>query len=706
MQENGPISWTSIIHDLEVAAVRPQEREARILRALEHLLTCLPATATALIWPCQKCKTSWKVSYVGLKRQAMHRWLSARLNLCTAVMIDQLQYDLGHILTDMPPFLLLPLRTLSSSQNGVWIIWGAPSSVSTLTDIIRYQVEEVRTTFEALLEVKNQEERYFSASSPIYDKELIEALAQGDAQALSAFLSLTRVVAQADCTFWARVYQNELETVAHLGAKNSGFGFTLGLGRGLGGHVAVQGTPIVIPDYRNSPYRDPSVSDMVDREQLRSAIALPVRFHISSQTSNPPVKAVLYASRRSTKAFSLVENLLVQRQGELLQQLSQEKRTPAFFLPALQPQSEYKAAWYNLVLHATRVEAVEAWAQQIIKGPVIVTDKNGHPYVTAHREELASMRNQSKATQVLSLAAPGISEPGQVYLYPSIPLPPFQWPDFSSDLVLACNAVIAHMEQQQNFLGNQRKQWLRTLLHGKPSPYVEQEGHQLGLPIEHGQLWVLAWSLETPPTAKSPRQRTASESVVLEMLKSSLIFLDNETAVVLLKEPAPQSPSRVRDALLKNGEARPLWIVYGARYQSFLDLKTTLAHTILLAHKARREKLEEYVLDVYAFDIDSLLENPKMSQDLYTFAKKLLTPLIKHDASNSSQFTETFVLAQTLGSAQAVAEKLGVHVNTIRYRLHKAEEILGKELTSPKEHMAMAFAAFIWERFTLSEEAE
>jgi DNA-binding PucR family transcriptional regulator len=82
--------------------------------------------------------------------------------------------------------------------------------------------------------------------------------------------------------------------------------------------------------------------------------------------------------------------------------------------------------------------------------------------------------------------------------------------------------------------------------------------------------------------------------------------------------------------------------------------------------------------------------------DLDAFARKLLTPLLEYDAANSSHLTDTFVLAKTLGSAQAVAERLGVHVNTIRYRLRRAEDLLGTDQTSPKEHAALVLAAFTW----------
>ena len=196
-----------------------------------------------------------------------------------------------------------------------------------------------------------------------------------------------------------------------------------------------------------------------------------------------------------------------------------------------------------------------------------------------------------------------------------------------------------------------------------------------------------------------------AQSVVLDNLKGPLMFIDDDMAVVLLEGQAPQPPSKVRDALLKHCGAHPLWIVHGARYHSLNDLKMTLTHTISLAQKARREEYGEYLLDIYTFGLDSLLENPRLAEELDAFASKLLTPLIEYDAANGSHLTETFMLAQMLGSVQAVAEQLDVHVNTIRYRLHRAGDILGTDQASPKEHTAMALAAFAWQRFHTAEQA-
>ena len=706
MEEKHLIAWTSALHDLKTAALLPQQRDELISRALQQLLTSIPAIGSALIWPCRDKKSSWKVYYAGIKRNAMHRWLSTRLDPSMVITIGVLRQAFTSSLVDMPPPLLFPLHTSPSSPCGLWIVWVVSSSAPSPSNGAIEWIERVRQMLEAVLEVEDREEQYFSHSSPLSDRELIGALVQGDAHALSAFLSLTRVVAKADFAFWARAYQDVVEITGHLGAKHSGFGFALPRGHGVGGRVAAYGTT-VLGDYRNSPYRDPSVSDMVDSEQVRSGIALPVRYNTAPDTS-AHVAAVLYVTRRTVTHFSQAECLLVQRLARLLEPLPLEIRPSSYFLPGVQHLANHKAVWYDIVLHGNRIEVVEAWAGQLIKGTVIVTDSNGCPYTFGHTEQLeqlkASSSSQPNTMQVLSLAAPGVPQPGQVYLCPSIPLPPPQWSDFFADLVVACNLVVARMEQAQDQLGRQREQWLRALLKGQSLQHVEQDGYRLGLPIEHGQLWVMVWPPETMPTTKSTRKRMIAESVVLDHLKSPLMFFDDGIAVVLLEERAPQPPSKVRDALLKHCGAHPLWIVHGARYHSLADLKMTLTHTISLAQKARREEYGEYLLDIYTFGLDSLLENPRLAEDLDAFARKLLTPLVEYDAISGSHLTETFVLAQTLGSTQAVADQLAVHVNTIRYRLHRVRDILGTDSASPKENTAMALAAFIWKSFHMAEQ--
>jgi hypothetical protein len=692
MEKKNLISEGGVLHCLEIAALHPQRRSEMIGHALQELLVCLPAVGTALIWPCQDRNVPWKVYYAGTQPETMRPWLRARLHCSLDATLNALQQDLCR-LSDMPPHPhLICLQPAHIFPGGLWIVWTPSGSVS--------NYEEVRLMLEALIQVESVEEHYFSSISPLSDEGLIEGLAQGDSHALSAYLSLTRLVGKAEMAAWGRVYQDVIETCDHMGAKRNSFGFVLPQGRGIGGNIAARGIPrLIIKDYRTSRYRDPSITEVVDSEQVRSVIALPVRSR-REQERTDQVAGILYIVRRTVNPFSLAERLLVQRTTHLLEPLRPLTRPLSVLSPGLPPISDRRAAWYKLISHAHRIEDLESWISQFIKGTIIVTDNDGHPYVSARSAQLEHLRTVLDSSmgnvQVISLKASGVPLPGQVYLQSTIALPPTSWPDFFVDLVMGCNLVIGQMEQAHDHLTRQREQWLQALLQEKPQSQIRQDGYRLGLPIEEGQLWVIAWPFQKMLTRQAARQRMLAENIVLDQLKCPLLFLGDDIGVILLDAYAEQDPSRLRDALLTQFAPHPLWIVYGARYHSLHDLKLVLKHSSSLAQKARREARSEDLLDMQTAGLESLLANPRLDGDLRTFATRLLTPLLEYDSSKGTELTTTFVLAQTLGSAQAVADKLDVHVNTIRYRLHKAEDLLGAVQASPQERIAWGFAASIW----------
>src|SRR5262249_48158529 len=154
--------------------------------------------------------------------------------------------------------------------------------------------------------------------------------------------------------------------------------------------------------------------------------------------------------RRAVKPFSLAEQLLVQRLTHLLEPLPLPTRPSSFLSPGLAPVSEEKAAWNKLILQANHIENLEKWIEKFIKGTIIVTDNDGRPYVFARTGQLEQLRSAFDSSmdgvQLISLDAAGVALPGQVYLRSGIALPPPSWPDFFTDLVMACNLIIGRME--------------------------------------------------------------------------------------------------------------------------------------------------------------------------------------------------------------------------------------------------------------------
>lgn len=336
---------------LQAAALYPQRRGEMIARALQGLLVCLPAVGTALIWPCQNRDVPWKVYYTGISRESMQHWLMARLDCSFKAILGVLQRDLRS-LSDMPIPHLICLEPAARCPAGLLIVWTPRSPL--LHAATNEHLGEVRRTLEALIEVESSEELLFPSDSLLSDPGLADALAQGDTQALLAFLSLTRLVGNAELAFWGRAHQDVIEMKDHLGARDGGFGFVIRRGQGIGGRVAADGKPIVsVDNYRTNPYRIPGICERIDAEGALSAIVLSVRSR-TGQGMSGEVAGVLYATRRILKPFSLTERLLVQRMICLLEPLRPITRPPMFLSPGLPPLADQKLASYKVVLRANQ----------------------------------------------------------------------------------------------------------------------------------------------------------------------------------------------------------------------------------------------------------------------------------------------------------------------------------------------------------------
>ncbi|MFD1938082.1 helix-turn-helix domain-containing protein [Nonomuraea mangrovi] len=66
-----------------------------------------------------------------------------------------------------------------------------------------------------------------------------------------------------------------------------------------------------------------------------------------------------------------------------------------------------------------------------------------------------------------------------------------------------------------------------------------------------------------------------------------------------------------------------------------------------------------------------------------SFTQRLLEPLFDYDAKHQSELVRTLgAFLDTAGSWNACAERMHVHVNTVRYRIRRVEELTGRDLST------------------------
>ncbi len=730
----GHSSWFSSASEyLEQAAEDANHSTELVRSSLQAIVEGAPVAGTALVRPPYSNDATpkrWQVEYVGAKARGMGLWIPKQLKDSPESTTLSLRSRSPHFPEVDPK--VLDLNPPSAPRGGLWILWPYTADVLKNSfgvehEIFRRTLESLldadgvfRQRLESLLEVEYLEQTFLRDSMPMVRR----AIQRKEDQALHALLTLARQISGADFTYWGIVRDGFVIVKDYnFGTESEGFEFELPVGKGLGGIAFAKMEPQMTADYMNSGYRYPGVAEAEDRENIRSAIAIPVR---SSSTSGsaPGSGGVLYAVRRRVAPFSDAQRALLVRLRKSIEPIpdSWPPLTGSF---APNKKSEYRRIQEN----PTNIGEVESFVEEIIEGPVIAVDGTGYPYTHSKVEKLNDLLHSEKNDRFRVVPIPGSraeGERGQLYLWPRVELPLAWWPDLLEDAASLCRVVLHRIEPDQEYTRRRRSRWIERLLEGDATP-EKSEAKRLHLQTDRGEVWVVMWEkgpLESPvktqPDESQPKRKEKrkelkkrrAEDVVWDELDVPLTFIDDNVWIMLLKgEGHENSPGAFRDKLLNyfREDLDPdsaLWVVHGAYYSSLGDLRVSLKQTLKAAQDARRERAERYVLEIHSQGLDSLLDNHRIAADLNAFAGKVLQPLVDHDRKSGEQLTKTLCYALTRGSikdklgsaAEEAAVPLFVHANTVRNRVKRAEEILGRDLSLQEEKVILGLAAFVWLR--------
>jgi DNA-binding PucR family transcriptional regulator len=96
------------------------------------------------------------------------------------------------------------------------------------------------------------------------------------------------------------------------------------------------------------------------------------------------------------------------------------------------------------------------------------------------------------------------------------------------------------------------------------------------------------------------------------------------------------------------------------------------------------------VADIDSFD---LLLASLPSSMRRSFRDHLLGPVAEYDARHGSELLRTLdTFLETCGSWQRTADELYVHVNTLRYRMQRIEELTGRRMSSMRDRTDLYLA--------------
>lgn len=671
-QLNGQL-WSSLLHDIECAATYPKKRHFFLYRAINKYITMIEALGIVLIRYSVHHDYPYEIIYSGPDKTKMDQWLKERVTSSVDMTVTNLE--------KAPPIFSQAKTKFFPYPSGLLIIWHMREF-----DIFDEDHKQLLNYLQAISEIEKNEKLYFYDVDQPFEPELAKYIKHKDKSGITELLSLTKTIGSCDFVFWGDTDAKKIEVTSHLGSKDSGFGFQLPVGQGIGGYAAQNQSQLQVSDYKNCEYRYQEVSTAVDREDVRTVLALPIKDNHTNTTG------VLYACNRKIQTFSVATKLLLRRLGQGIEPLTSKREIKQFF-----PKNEYgqffkqkKAELRDIVQQSKQIAELELWLEKFIKGTVLIVNQKGKHYSNRPTNEI---KKDEQPPYVFPLEQGELQNRGEVLVWTDLELPPKGWPDLIEDVISAIFIILEREERVYHLIELERSQWMNGLINRSPDLDVHYEkGVRLRIPVDQGEVWTIYWN--TGDEQITSRDRLRLEEVALKWTKNPLIY-SGKMGFILFDIPWPCQPEELRNQLLKELPV-PTWIVHSATYSSFQALQDVLIQSRSLIERLTAFDNGKYVLEFNDFGLEQLLTNPNTAKELVSFAKKALQPIIEYDEENETQFAKTLALSLVYQSPNKVAKELFIHTNTVHYRVKRAKELLELDLEKPGNDIALKLSAYTW----------
>lgn len=531
-------------------------------------------------------------------------------------------------------------------------------------------------------------------------RELLTASTVG--AATQAAVDAAREVLSTDVS-WSGVLSGDFLTMAaHSGLHTVEMAahWRLKVGQGLGGRVAAEGRTLACRDYLHDPRRVPVMKTVIDREGIRGGACAPL-------LAGSEVLGVLYVSHRSPREWSSEElgllSDLARDTGTVLDQIrkrhhdhdrantaerhayeSQRAVEVAGTIAMSLTRTDDISVALGILAHnlGLRTELLEPDGEVLYSAP----PGNGH-------DDQVQTRVMVGDEPLAMLRTSGNHEPTQAQ---------YELLTLCADMLALCllrqrAAVRAesrvHSELLDNLLDghldDRTGMLAKAALLGvdlKTPRYVACVGLQFPLDAD---------SADIPPSVTREQFDQIERRVRDRFPHSALIARSGD--VVLLLEADSGDLKQIRHRLHEvivhpvRGD-RELSAGLGRICVELDDYADSYGEAALALDVARRRPTGE-MLSQDDLGLYGLLARLPARQSLESMMESALGPLIEADSSHGSEYVKTLhAYLDADRHLERTANRLHVHPNTVRYRLAKAQRLLGVDLRDVNERFLLELA--------------
>jgi sugar diacid utilization regulator/putative methionine-R-sulfoxide reductase with GAF domain len=515
--------------------------------------------------------------------------------------------------------------------------------------------------------------------------------ADDDREVFQRASDLVRQVLGSDVGWCARRVGEELRIVAHSGLRDPEMArkWRLPVGEGIGGRVAERGETIVIRDYLHDRRRVAGVKSVVDEEGLRSGVVAPIRI-------GEDVDGVLYAGDRRLRPFGETEvnlvEMLARQTGGVLETLGRRSHLRHRLRSAEQEADELRA---SARLYAD-VADVFAETDDIGTGlrllaghlgaGVALLDQFGHTVASAG-EDNGGARSQ------FPLRA-GSRQMGALVAVTPEPLSDRKSAAVEQVVHLLALLILRERTAMETEL-RLGAQFLDNLLVGRleDEQSLVNRASLIGIDLRAPRV-VVCVGIHTGRRPTSQERPPPLTRRVADVLESSgrtygrpIVTLRLGDAVMLLESgqlDLRAMQNRIRELVAATSASvggMELAAGVGRVCLSLKDYAESYGEANLALALARSRYESGRVLTPEDLGFYGLLARVTHTEALQSMVDGALGPLVGADARSGSEYVKT--LEAYLGHdrhLQRTATFLHLHVNTLRYRINRIQDLLGIDL--------------------------
>ncbi len=276
----------------------------------------------------------------------------------------------------------------------------------------------------------------------------------------------------------------------------------------------------------------------------------------------------------------------------------------------------------------------------------------------------------------------------------------------STVLALELSKERAAAEVERRLRGDLVEEVLAGGLDAEEAERLARQAERLGHRLPHR-----AWALVLEPDDASseaematPGRQDRLDTVLSELVRrqvpGALTVVRSASAVVLVpEEAAPDLAAADRVASLLLAVAMPALrpatasVGIGNVAKSVAELARSHVEARQALRLSRRAGTRGHVTSYRALGAFRLLLEVQSPDALRAFVGEVLGPLLKYAESRETPLLETLeALAGARWVRRAAARTLGIHINSMSYRIERIEALTGLSLDDPETRVAVAIA--------------